>query len=594
MQLSFGAQMLGIGGQPQTPQMPDQAGYPGVQGYGGPGGYQDNSGYTPFSSQGMETIRRTPRYQMGATPMYGQAPFVHRGNAERTDEQQLAFEHGVDLFCKQAGFDEEDRLAMHKLIKKAGWLSDGWGNIKTFFGYGDNPARQNDPAFWQSAEGLKESDRLDEQRSREGKITLSPKQWSDYYVGSAQRAAARNPAAADELAKGQSGEFGKGHWAARNAITMGATAPLGFVGGTLLGGAAAAAPYLYQASKEQLTPGADPGSAPGPVPMSMNQPAQDTSVPAFNRQSFFPGGGGQGNGGWLPGGELDQKSQAAMGTGGQSSLAQLKAQESTFAQQGRDATAYRDQTALNAILQSGKDPRMAIIQHSRGDLPMMHRLAKSLNVELPGGFRSTQTGGTRYDPSGGTSRTTRSSAPRTSGSTGSYQAPGVQGAGVPPAPEGASQFPGGWVAKSKDSGAGISQGDTARRDLQRRMGTNKFFGLQGQSTSAQNPSTLGMAEAAGLAGPSGGSSARFTGSIEDYERQNPQAGVVASAPTSPTARSPAAMPHATVGSGFSRPGSTPKSAPAPTKPATMQTYYNRPQIPEGLESATSTPMQGYV
>jgi len=188
---------------------------------------------------------------------------------------------------------------------------------------------------------------------------------------------------------------------------------------------------------------------------------------------------------------------------------------------------------------------------------MINRLAAHFGAQMPGGFRSTQTGGTRYDPSAGTSRTTRAGAPGTSGAPRSYQAPGVQGAGVPSAPEGASQFPGGWVAKSKDSGAGISQGDTARRDLQRRMGTNKFFGLQGQSARAQDSSTLGMAEAAGLAGPGRGSSARFTGSIEDYEKQNPQAGIVASAPTpsaSPAPRPPAATPHATVGSGFARPG----------------------------------------
>jgi hypothetical protein len=547
------------GGSAQQPQMPGQVGHPGMQGYGG---HLDDSGYAPFSSLGMEGIRRTPRYQMGQMSMYGQSPFMHRGSDEHAEERQLAFEHGVDLFCKQAGFDEEDRKAMYELLKRA---DNDFESI---------PQRRSFLADWNPFGGEK-FNRLVGQGVRGLYDATGAEPFRSYYGGFGKQDTAEYNDYLKRLGAGKA-PLSMNEWRARNE----------------------AGETTAEANRERLASG---GAVTTPSAVSKSSPAfQSMTAPSESGG----GGGGQQNASsfW---GQVEAGKVRPGGTVGeakvmtpkevQENLALAKAQESTFAQQGQDARAYRYQTALNEIRRGGrKNPLEDILQQSRGDLEMAQDLAKGLNVELPGGFRSTQTGGTRYDPSGGTSRTTRAGAPGTSRSSGSYQAPGVQGAGVPPAPEGASQFPGGWVAKSKDSGAGISQGDTARRDLQRRMGTNKFFGLQGQSTSAQNPSTLGMAEAAGLAGPSGGSSARFTGSIEDYERQNPQAGVVASAPTPPATRPPAAVPDATVGSGFSRPGSTPKSAPAPTKPATMQTYYNRPQIPEGLESATSTPMQGYV
>jgi hypothetical protein len=48
---------------------------------------------------------------------------------DEMEEKELAFWYGVDVFCKEAGFDAEDRDAMYRLIKSAmgpGVLGQGW------------------------------------------------------------------------------------------------------------------------------------------------------------------------------------------------------------------------------------------------------------------------------------------------------------------------------------------------------------------------------------------------------------------------------------------------------------------------------------
>lgn len=437
------------GGEAQAQAPAQVQAQPGMPGYGARGGYRDDSGYTPFSSQGMEDFRRTPRYQMGQLPMYAQQPFMQRrAGAESSSEQQLAFDHGVDLFCKQAGFDEDDRLVMHALVKKAwtyeppGAFQNTWDNIKSFWGFGDNPARKNDPNYWTSNESQKERDELNAKRSREGKVGLNAKQWSDYFTGSARDVASRNPMAAEELSKGQSGEFGKGNWLARTAITAGLSAPFGLVGGVAANALPGIASSIYQGSKDSMTPGV-PGSAPQQPPT--HSPYPDMGGGGGGQQAYLPGGGGFGwnaqnpfpvmgagqgvggqnpnvgrslgyggtmTGGWMPGGDLDRptKTNAEAAAGRAANLDAIRKQRAIFEQSGRDRDEYEYATALNNVLGQGNlvDRRLAIIQAARGKGPLMQRLANELGVQMPGGFRSTQAGDTRWDPSGGTSAVTRS------------------------------------------------------------------------------------------------------------------------------------------------------------------------------------------
>lgn len=80
----------------------------------------------PFSIMGkaMESLTPVPpdgplpQAMLPAPPQYMQAYA-----AALTPERTLAFEAGVDLFCKDAGFDAEDTAAMYELFKRAGWVT---------------------------------------------------------------------------------------------------------------------------------------------------------------------------------------------------------------------------------------------------------------------------------------------------------------------------------------------------------------------------------------------------------------------------------------------------------------------------------------
>lgn len=57
---------------------------------------------------------------------YGPHGFAHMAELQ---ERFLAFQSGIDRFCKEAGFDEEDREALYALVKKAmapGGVYDPW------------------------------------------------------------------------------------------------------------------------------------------------------------------------------------------------------------------------------------------------------------------------------------------------------------------------------------------------------------------------------------------------------------------------------------------------------------------------------------
>ncbi len=69
----------------------------------------------------------------GAGDMYPAGPYVrpqlmnswkYASYAEIPAEQKAAFEYGIDEFCKQARFDDEDRAAMYDLVKRAWEWSD--------------------------------------------------------------------------------------------------------------------------------------------------------------------------------------------------------------------------------------------------------------------------------------------------------------------------------------------------------------------------------------------------------------------------------------------------------------------------------------
>jgi len=467
-------ELLG-GGQQQQPRMPGEGGYPGAQGYPGSQGYPRAQGYTPFSSHGMESVTRTPRYRMGARPMYSQQPFMHWGSAERDGEQQLAFDHGVDLFCKQAGFDEEDQAAMHVLLKTSDYASD--------LAQADAQRRSN----WNwlnpwSQEWARATGRGLKQLHSSTGIDLSG--FGAQEEASYQTYLRNLPRGKQPLSKN---EFKQMQGAPAAAPTAAPAAPAGGV-------PPRASPAFQSGSVNPFTGGTTPGAGrwghQGRAYWNQLQSGKVT-----------PGG---------TAGQQQPKSVDEMLASTRAALAKRQGQASKFEEMGQVGAKGRMQEAINQINMRGlTDPRdqaRAIRYAARGNYGLRSALEKHYGIGGPAGPRATQTGGTRYDPSGGTR------APR------SAPSPGVQGAGIPQAPEGATQVPGGWAVRSDT--AGIPSSDTARRDLQRRMGTNAFFRLRGEAPGAQ-PSTVGLAERAGFTG--GQTPPSFQGSFEQFmaKRQEP-------------------------------------------------------------------------
>jgi hypothetical protein len=91
----------------------------------------------PFSIASNLLGRMTsPQPEVESAPPTSPAyPGMYAYASSLTPERALAFEAGLDWFCKDAGFDEEDRQAMHALIKQAvnpAWVVRGVGAVNRF------------------------------------------------------------------------------------------------------------------------------------------------------------------------------------------------------------------------------------------------------------------------------------------------------------------------------------------------------------------------------------------------------------------------------------------------------------------------------
>ena len=95
----------GTGGQ--HPSYPAGEGNPGTSNFGGmegsTGGFETKALYNRLHSPGA--FKMEPGQKFG----------------ELTGDRKIAFEFGVDLFCKQANFDEEDRASLYSLLEKQGF-----------------------------------------------------------------------------------------------------------------------------------------------------------------------------------------------------------------------------------------------------------------------------------------------------------------------------------------------------------------------------------------------------------------------------------------------------------------------------------------
>ena len=137
--------LMGGGQRAQHPQgmMPDA----GRQGYPGGAWYGNSS---PASSNAMALA--TAYGQYGRPPQFKMEPgqsYMMGKVGSLEGERRLAFQAGVDAFCKEANFDEEDRAALYLLMEKQGegafglpnWAPKTWkGNIGSGLGveYGSN------------------------------------------------------------------------------------------------------------------------------------------------------------------------------------------------------------------------------------------------------------------------------------------------------------------------------------------------------------------------------------------------------------------------------------------------------------------------